>query len=231
MNLIKNFNFNKNYNKKFFFYNMNINYNMTNKNKNRQLKEATRFACDMLKESKIIIIILSVISLITLLTGIIVAIKTRNSFSSLNGYGVVDVRTGGLTTSFFTRLFSMLFIALILFGCSFSIYIFPIGVIFLSYRAYLLGLNVCLLIIKYGFSGVVISVIVAFPCQLLALMVLGVFFILMTKTIKDYKCFGGCRVPKQRAKLIVSTAICLSLICIFESVFLVLFSAKFILII
>ncbi len=204
---------------------------MTYKNKNRQIKEATRFACDMLKESKLFIVIISVISIIALLTGIIVAIKTRSSFAHLDGYGVVDVRTGGLATSFFTRLFSMLFIALILFGCSFSVYIFPIGIIFLAYRTYLLGLNVCLLIIRYGFSGVVISVIVAFPCQLLALVVLAVFFILMTKTIRDYKCFGGCRVPKQRTKLIVCALVCLICICIVESVFLVLFSAKFILII
>ncbi len=204
---------------------------MTYKNKKRQFKDATRFACDMLKESKFLVIVISIISIIALLTGIIVAIKTRSSFSHLDGYGVVDVRTGGLTTSFFTRLFSMLFIALILLGCSFSIYIFPIGILFLSYRAYLLGLNVCLLIIRYGFSGVVISVIVAFPCQLLALIILGTFFILMTKTIKDYKCFGGCRVPQQRAKLIVFTFLSLMIICIVESVFLVLFSAKFILII
>lgn len=204
---------------------------MTYKNKNRQFKDATRFACDMLKESKLKIVIVSVVTIIALLTGIIVAAKTHSSYKGLDGYGIVDVRTGGLTTTFFTRLLSMLFIALILFGCSFSVYLLPIGIIFLAYRAYLLGLNICLMIIFYGFSGVVVTVIIAFPCQLIAIALLGLFFILMSKTIKDYKCFGGCRVPNQRMKIIVSALVALLAICLVESLLLALFSARVILII
>ena len=204
---------------------------MTYKNKKRQLKNVAGFALDLLKESKVKLIIISVLIVIAFLTGVIVAARTHSSYNNLDGYGIVDVRTGGLTTTFFTRLFSMLFIALILFGCSFTVYLFPVGLIFLVYRAYLLGLNICLMIVFYGFSGVVVTIIVAFPCQLIALAVLGLFYILMSKTIKDYKCYGGARVPKQRMKILVSAIVLFLAICIVESLLLTLFSAKVILII
>lgn len=215
----------------FFFLKNNINYNMTYKSKNRQFKEEARFAFDILKESKIKAVIVSVVVLIALLTGIIVAARTHTAFASIDNYGIIDVKTGTLTTTFFTRFFSMLFIGLILLGCSFSVYLFPIGVVFIAYRAYLLGLNICLMIVHYGFSGVIVTIIVAFPCQLIALALMCLFFILMSKTIKDFKCFGGCRVPKQRMKIIICGLLCLLIICIFESLLLLLFSAKVILVI
>lgn len=204
---------------------------MTYKSKNRQFKEEARFAFDILKESKIKAVIVSVVVLIALLTGIIVAARTHTAFASIDNYGIIDVKTGTLTTTFFTRFFSMLFIGLILLGCSFSVYLFPIGVVFIAYRAYLLGLNICLMIVHYGFSGVIVTIIVAFPCQLIALTLMCLFFILMSKTIKDFKCFGGCRVPKQRMKIIICGLLCLLIICIFESLLLLLFSAKVILVI
>lgn len=204
---------------------------MTYKSKNRQFKEEARFAFDILKESKIKAVIVSVVVLIALLTGIIVAARTHTAFASIDNYGIIDVKTGTLTTTFFTRFFSMLFIGLILLGCSFSVYLFPIGVVFIAYRAYLLGLNICLMIVHYGFSGVIVTIIVAFPCQLIALALMCLFFILMSKTIKDFKCFGGCRVPKQRMKIIICGLLCLLIICIFESLLLLLFSAKVILVI
>ena len=120
---------------------------MTNKNKKRQFKDVAGFALEIIKESKLKIILLSAISLITFLAGIIVALKTHSSYENLENYGIVDVRTGSLTTSFFSRLLSMLFIALIMLGCSFSSYLFPFAVLFLAYRAYLLGLNICLMIV------------------------------------------------------------------------------------
>ena len=118
-----------------------------------------------------------------------------------------------------------------MFLCSFSPYLFPLAVILIAYRAYLLGLNVCLMIIFYGLSGVVISIIIALPCQLLVLIVLALFNILMSKTMKDLKCFGKCKVPKQKTKLIACAGICLVGLCIIESLLLIMFSAKVILVI
>ena len=118
---------------------------MTYKNKNRQVKELTAFGQEMIKDSKFKLISISVILFISFLTGIIIAAKTHSGYEHFENFGIVDIRTGGLTTTFFTRLLSMLLIALILFGCSFTIYTLPIAVIFLAYRSYLLGLNISLM--------------------------------------------------------------------------------------
>lgn len=202
------------------------------KNKNHFFKDSCNFIIDTIKEYKIRTIIISTILVITLLTGIIVAIRTSGSYDIQNGYGVVDLSANDISTAtFFTRLLSMLFVFIILLACSYNRYTFIIGLIFLGYRAYLLGLNLCLMIIFYGFSGVVVSVVIAFPCQLITLAILGVFFILMSKTFCDYRKFGGCKVPRQKTKLILTTLVLLLLVCIFESILLTLFSAKVILVI
>lgn len=174
---------------------------------------------------------MSVLLIIAILTGVIVALRTHSHYEIGENYGVVDVTTGGLATTFFARLFSMLLIAVICFGCSFLHYLFPVAMIFLCYRAYLLGLNIALMIILYGLTGVVVSLIIALPCQLIALLILAISYLLHVQTTKDCKCFGGGRTPNQRIKILILTLILILAICIIESVLLWLFSAKIILVI
>ena len=205
---------------------------MTNKNKNRFFRDAFEFIISSIKACKLKTIIIIIFTTIALITGIIVAIRTKDSYNISNNFGVVDVSSNGVNSStFFTRLLSMLLVFAICLGSSYNNYTFVIGLIFLSYRAYLLGLNLCLMIVFYGFSGVVVSVIVAFPCQLLTLAVLAVFFIIMSRTFCDQRNFGGCHMPKQKTKVIISTLICLLLLCLIETILLALFSAKVILVI
>ena len=204
---------------------------MTNKNKNRLFNDFTNFIFENVKINKFLLIIISIITFIAFLTGIIVGAKTHSNIIDSDNFGVVDITTGGLTSTFFTRLLSMLFIMLILLGCSFTIYLLPIGIIFIVYRGYLLGLNICLMIVKFGFSGTLISIIVAFPCQLIALAIMILFFVIMYKTNKDYRCWGGCRTSHQRLKIVLTTILSLFIICILEALLLALFSAKVILVI
>ena len=204
---------------------------MTKRNKNLAFSNCKNFIFDSLKECKIKAIVLFIFMLITFLTGIIVAIKTHSDWGAASGLGIIDTKTGGLTSTFFTRLLSMLFIYLILFGTSYLSFLFPIAVIFLAYRSYLLGLNITLIIILHGFSGAIISILVALPCQLLALLILAVFYILLCRTTKDYKCFGGSRVNNQRLTLCLVTLGILAAICFIESILLLIFNAKIILVI
>lgn len=204
---------------------------MTNKNKNRLFNDFTNFIFENVKINKFLLIIISIITFIAFLTGIIVGAKTHSNIIDSDNFGVVDITTGGLTSTFFTRLLSMFFIMLILLGCSFTIYLLPIGIIFIVYRGYLLGLNICLMIVKFGFSGTLISIIVAFPCQLIALAIMILFFVIMYKTNKDYRCWGGCRTSHQRLKIVLTTILSLFIICILEALLLALFSAKVILVI
>ena len=203
---------------------------MTIKNKNRQFKDSFSFAFDMMKESKVKIIVISVIIIIALLTGIIVAIKTKADYDDLERIGVVCFGKNGISTSFFSRLLSMLLIMLVCFGCSFSDFLIPIAVLFLAYRGYLLGLNICLIIAVNGIGGIIFAFIIVFPCQLVALAILSVFYILMLRSQKDKRIFGGCRVPNQKMKIIVYTLIILILICLFEALLLTIFSPNVILV-
>ncbi len=205
---------------------------MTKKNKNHIFREAFDFVIDTCKSCKIKTILVIVVCVIALITGIIVAIRTHDSYSVTNNYGVIDITQNDINSStFFTRLLSMLLVFALLLGSSYNNYTFVIGIIFLGYRAYLLGLNVCLMIVLYGFSGVIVSFVVAFPCQLLTLFVLGLFFICMSRSFCDFRTFGGCRVPRQKTKVIVSALVCLILLCLLESIMLTIFSAKIIFII
>ena len=204
---------------------------MTKFNKNRNLFKNYSFSFDLMKESKLKIIILSAIVLIAFLTGIIVAIKTKASYNDLNNLGVICFGKGGvINTSFFTRFLSMIIIALVCFGCSFSDYLLPLAILFLAYRGYLLGVNICLIIGINGFGGIIVAILIVFPCQLLALAVLSLFYIMMSKTNKDYKHFGGCRVPKQKTKIILIALVALILVCFVEALLLAIFSPKVILV-
>lgn len=200
------------------------------KNKN-QLKENFSFCFQLMKESKIKVVVTSILLIIAILTGIIVAIRTHNHYHIGENYGVVDVASGGLTTTFFTRLFSMLLIMGIVFGCSFLNYLYPLAILFLGYRAYLLGLNITLMLVLYGLQGVIVSLLIALPCQLIALLVLSIFYLLSSQTTKECKSFGGSRTPNQRIKILLLTLLVLFIVCLLESILLWLFSAKIILVI
>ena len=204
---------------------------MITKKNNNKFKDCIRFVGELLKNCKIKSLICSLTLLIGFLTGIIIAAKTHHHYQIGENYGVVDVSSGGLTTTFFARLFSMLLVCAIIFGCSFLPYLFPVAMIFLCYRAYLLGLNIVLMIILYGLPGVVISLIVALPCQLFCLIALFLFYLLISQTNKDYRCFGRAQIPNQRLKILIATALVLLAICILEAILLWIFSAKIILVI
>jgi len=205
---------------------------MTKFNKKRKVFQEFGFVSDLIKESKIKIFIISTIVLIAFLTGIIVAIKTKVNYDNLNNLGVVCFKKGGIiNTSFFTRFLSMLLIILICFGCSFSKYLFPIASLFLAYRGYLLGVNICLIFAINGIGGIITSLLIIFPCQIIALVLLTLFYILMCKTQRDYCLFGSSRVSNQKLKLFLSVLIALLLICFIESILLAIFSPRVILVI
>lgn len=203
---------------------------MTRNNKKFNLLNIKTSIIECLKQHKLKSLIIAIFILIAFLTGLIIAIRTRSDWGTGEGFGVVDTRTGVLTTTFLTRLLSMTFVFLILLGCCFCKFLFPIAVLFLSYRAYLLGLNITLLIIFYGMSGAIFSILIALPCQLLALLILSFFYILFYKTNKDSACYGGGN-NRQKFYVCLAAFILLLSVCLLESVLLFIFSPRMILVI
>lgn len=203
---------------------------MTKNNKKFNLINIKTSILECLKQHKIKTLIMLITILIAFLTGFIIAIKTRSDWGTGEWFGVIDARTGVLTTTFLTRLLSMTFIFLILLGCCFSKFLFPIAVIFISYRAYLLGLNITLLIIFYGMSGAIFSILIALPCQLLAILILSVFYIVFYQINKDCSCYGGESVKKKVYVCLVTFVLLIS-VCLIESILLFIFSPRMILVI
>ncbi|MBQ8792468.1 MAG: hypothetical protein IJZ62_02500 [Clostridia bacterium] len=197
---------------------------MTTKNKNRHFKNQFGFIFEVVKISKVKLIILGVLAVIALLTGIIVAIKTSSCYD--DNYNFLE-----FGFSFWGRLLSMLLIALICFGCGFTKWLFPIALVMLAYRAYLLGLYLTLIIIANGLVGVVIGIIVVLPCQLIALAVLTIMYVLLSRLNKDENCCGGGSVIKQRLKVFAIAVIVLLVVCLLESLLLSIFSPTIILIV
>ena len=199
---------------------------MTAKHKNRQFKNHFSFIFELLKESKLKLIILAALTIIALLTGIIVACKTGRGYEDIDKFDLLNFGFG-----FWGRLFSMLLVALICFGCSFCPFLFPIALIFLAYRGFLLGLDLTLIIICNTFSGIVVSILVILPCQLIALAVMVLMYVLLCKTQKDFKCFGGGKVVHQRLKVLLLALGVLIAVCLVESLLFTLLSPNVILIV
>ena len=204
---------------------------MTKRNKNFTFLSYKNFILDSIKSCKVKTLVLFIVMLITFLTGIIVAIKTKSDWGTAGGLGIIDAKTGSLTSTFFTRLMSMFFIFLVLFGSSYFPFLFPVAVIMIAYRSYLLGLNACLIIILHGFSGALISILIAFPCQLVAIAILALFYLLLCQTIKDFHCFGGSIISNQKMLICLATIVILIALCVVESILLLLFNARIVLII
>ena len=198
-----------------------ISYNMTRKNKNRQPSSIFAVIKELTRVSKWKIILYSAFCIISLLTGIIVAIKTSQESVSLEKYNLLDFGYG-----FWGRLFSTIFVLLICFGSSFFAWLCPLAIIILCYRAYLLGISLCWIILCNSFMGVIFSLFVILPCQLAILGVLTFLYLILCKHRKEF-----CYDAKKRWGLLIVAIIILIAICVVESLLFTLFSPDVILII
>lgn len=186
--------------------------------------------CDCYYESKIKFFITGFVMLVALLTGIIFAIKCFSGTGDVfNKYGVVDL-SNGLSSSFFSRLFSMILVMLLLFGFSFTKFCMPLALILIGYRTYLLGLNLTIMFICFGVPGMIVSIIIALPCQILALASLCIFYMLQCKCSRDFNCCGREHM-RRKLQLMLFCLVLLLIICILETLLLLLLSAKVILVI
>ncbi len=199
---------------------------MTRNNKNRISKNNINFVTDCIKSNKILACLFSILIFVTFLTGIIVAIKTKANYDSLEKLGVVCFKSSG----FFSRLLSMLIVGIICFGCSFSKWLSPVAMLFLSYRAYLLGINISLIISANGIAGVVTALIIVLPCQLLTLCALTFFYLLHRNFCKENG-FAFSNVRVGRIKLLLFAFVLLCVICLIESILFAIFSPTIILVI
>lgn len=134
---------------------------------------------DSFKANKKTTFFLIIFLLLGILTGIFTAIRYAKGASliafndfSLSQYLAGDLGTFGL---FFNRLFSNTIVTIIICICSSTIFLIPINLIVLTYRAYLVSLNCSLIIIINGFSGIISCLLIILPCQLISLLIITIF--------------------------------------------------------
>ncbi len=192
--------------------------------------ELKYFLLDCLSASKMKLIISSFILFVSLVLGIILAVKYNSSASIniLHDYGIVDFVGSGITTSFFSRLLSIILVMLLLFGCSFTPFLTPLAILILAFRSYLLGFNFCLMLITYGVSGIIISIFVILPCQILLVLLLTFYFYSLNKCSCDRRCYGG---GGERFKIILIFLLVMAIVCLLETLLLLIFNANVIIVI
>ena len=187
---------------------------------------------DCFKQNKIKLLVSICFLFIALLTGIIIAIKYYDSSSiCLSNYGLADFSGGIISSSFFSRFFSMLLIVLLLFGCCFTSWTFPLAILILVYRTYLLGLNLTLMFILYGIPGMLVSLIIALPCQLAIIFILLISYLLLYCNSCACKRYGNSGGMSGKVKILLATLVLLFICNLFESVVLLIFNVNVILVI
>ena len=201
---------------------------MSNSYKKRALwSELKFFLKDCFSQAKARIFFMLFVLCVSLITGIIIAIKCHSGAASpiLHDYGLVSFVGEGVTSSIFARICSIVLVAIILFICSFSNWLFPFAVVLVAYRTYLLGFNLCLLFLFYGVSGIILTLLVILPCQILMILLVTAYYVMLTKC----GCAGGG--IRDKLKMTLITMLGLIVICLIEALLLLLFSANVIIVI
>ena len=180
------------------------------------------FCSEVIKNNKIKCFILLGLTIISLFTGIIVAIKTQSISTFTKILGDEQKTLNG--TNFFMRLLSMFVVLCFVVLGGFKSWLCPFAFLFIAYRAFLMGGNITLLIILNGISGIVVGLIVVLPCQLLTLLLFLSVYILLCdgrRCKREY----GCEKVKNYKLLVVLFAVCLILIlCLLESLLITMLS-------
>lgn len=192
-------------------------------NKKRNIFDFKEFFCQTCKRYKFRLLIVLIASLIAMLTGVILAIKTKSvDYFSLWGKGQNRISQ----TSFWLRLLSMLVVFFMVVIGSLNVYLMPIGILFIAYRCFLMGGNITLLIILNGISGIVIGLMVIVPCQLISLTIFILAFLFLSEA-RGYKRKYECE--RQRHYFIFLMLIgilSIVVLCLLESLLICLFSPK-----
>ena len=129
-------------------------------------------ANELFKKNKWKLIITSIVILVGIAFGIIFGFNHLTE-NYVKDEFISKFLTGNMSnfSSLFYRLLSVVLIMALLYLLSLTIWTLPLGLILLFYRAYLLGINLAILLRFYGISGIVLAIFI-FPFQLLILIYL-----------------------------------------------------------
>lgn len=192
---------------------------------------------DYIRKHKILLIVLSFVALVSVLTGVFTAIKNADNYSSVwfDNYNIMNFYNSEIGTweLFFNRFGSYLICLGVVFICSFNIFLSPFSVVVLVIRSYLVGLNCCFMFLLFGLSGMLTTIIIILPIQLINVLLLIAFCSLMFVRARNKQkygsyCIGG---EKKPFVLFLIFLVLFTLVNVVETLLLFIFSSKIILVI
>ena len=131
--------------------------------------------------------------------------------------------------AFFSRSFSAILVMGVCFVTTLSPWTMPIAVLVLGFRGYLLGYNICCLCAGFGMSGMLHAILIVVPCQLCMLIALTLFFAFISRASSCCKKFG--KGSASRLKIFLCFLAVILIINLIETLLLLMFSAKVILVV
>lgn len=185
------------------------------------------------KKNKTKLFVLLFIFIFALITGILTVTKYLEMGSLSKDFLLFDYVDNDFKefSSLLNRFLSASFILLVISLSSLTIILLPISLLVWIYRSYLIGYNCAILILCYGFNGLITSLIVIIPCQIVLSGLFLVFFCLSLTKLKERKnkCYSGFSVSFFKMFLIFMLLILI--ISLIEFILLLLFNANVILVI
>ena len=202
-----------------FFRQKIIKYHMIGKNRSNNFFSNLIFSIkSTLLECKLKTIFTFIFVLIGLVIGIFVAIRLNNTGNLENacdyGYVETNLAASGIVWRFVSSIIFMALIALL----SLNIFLYPITEIVLIYKGYLIGLNIVIILITKGLTGLFLSLLIILPCQIILMMILCCFFCVFSSNLRN------CGV--NNIKIIGVSLLFLLIVNILESALLLLFGAN-----
>lgn len=189
---------------------------------------------EFLTNNKTKIIVCCMFCLIGILTGIFTAVKLQSAgdtdiLESFNViYKIEDFEN--FSANFFSRLLSYLLVSVLLLVFSLNQFLSLFGWCLLAYRSFLISLNCVSFIFIFSFNGILKSILIIFPCQLLMIITLMIFFSYMCNVFYQNKKFG-CGKRNNTITPILICNIILTVLNLVETLLLFIFRSNVILVI
>ena len=189
---------------------------------------------DFLYKNKVKIYICAFCLILGMFTGIFTAIKMYNSevtelFEAFNITDSIE-KIEALNENFFARMLSYEIVLFLLFIFSQSQFISTFGYCLITYRMFLVSINCVVLVIVYTFGGILKSLLIIFPCQILMLIILCLYFCYNNYTTCHRKKYKIIKITDCIYPFVIASLL-LTLLNIIESLLLFVFKSNVILVI
>ena len=192
---------------------------------------------DFVRKHKVLLLCLLFISLVAVLTGVFTAIKNADNCSAVwfDNYNIKNFYDSDMGTwdLFFDRFGSYFACLIIVFLSSLNVFLTPFSVAVLVIRAYLVGLNCCFMFLLFGLSGMLTTIIIILPIQIINLVLLIAFCALMFIRARNKKKYGAYCVGGEKKPIVIFFIFLalFTLVNVVETLLLFVFSSKIILVI